>query len=182
MTMQENNLSIKYVSTKGSRFQPAMFTIVYRFQSSCGFRWPMQFLGTTQFFSLAFFGGDDIAYYDQRMRLYANFAKFAFWWFWVFLVSSNMITFILCIIHYRGRWEWLGLFNSNMFTMACSGKKRRCRSRISSSQPPSRTRRRTRGVSNQSRWMQWRVKEIGVSQSEGFVSFPPQKKKWMEMM
>lgn len=58
-----------------------------------------------------------------------------------------------------------------------SGKKRRCRSRISSSQPPSRTRRRTRGVSNQSRWMQWRVKEIGVSQSEGFVSFPPPKKK-----
>lgn len=84
---------------------------------------PCNFWGRLNFFSLAFFGGDDIAYYDQRMRLYANFAKFAFWWFWVFLVSSNMITFILCIIHYRGRWEWLGLFNSNMFTMACSGKK-----------------------------------------------------------
>ena len=39
---------------------------------------PCNCLGRLDFFSLAFLGGDDIAYYDQRMRLYANFAKFAF--------------------------------------------------------------------------------------------------------
>ena len=70
---------------------------------------PCNFLGRLNFFSLTFFGGDDTTHYDQRMRLYANFAKFAIWWFWVFFG------------HYRGRWEWLGWFNSNMFTMACSG-------------------------------------------------------------